>query len=459
MVQLKGHLALGHTRYSTIGASNLSNAQPFVIETMHGPLAVAHNGELTKQRQLRRSLMESGIGMFTTTDSEVITQMLSARAGQVLEETDEPDWEARIRYFMSHSEGAYSLAIMTKDAIFAVRDPHGLRPLCIGRLPCNGANSHADKSKGEEEEHGIYGSHTGLAGYVIASESCALTTIGAEFMRDIKPGEIVRIDKNGISSFMGVDLPPKSAFCVFEYVYFSRPDSLLDDVQLVHQVRQRLGRRLAIEQPCENADIVMGVPDSSTPAAIGYALQLGVPFSEGLTKNRYIGRTFIQPYQSLRTSTITLKFNALRQNLEGKNVVLVDDSIVRGSTLMHIVKLLRTTNPKSIHVRISCPPVRHPCFMGINMSTYEELIAHSKSVEEIRDHIGADTLGYLSLEGMMEVVEEGLTDAPAAEGDAKRGHCNACFSGNYPLDIEDLGRSVIVGEGGKTIDNKEKKCC
>lgn len=416
MKRLKGHSAIGHTRYSTFGSSQLTNAQPFIVETLHGPLAIAHNGQLTATHALRRRLMASGIGMFTSSDSEVIVQMLSAPLEG--EKEGEADWVGRIRHFMSYAAGAYALTIMTKDGVFGVRDPHGFRPLCLGKI--------------------VFEDVGKIPAFVLASESCALNTIGAEFVRDVFPGEIVCINRHGLHSSYGRLLAPpqKTSLCVFEYVYFSRPDSLLDNGSLlVHQVRQALGRQLAIEQPCVGADLVMGVPDSSTPAAIGYAFQSRIPYNEGLTKNRYIGRTFIHPDQSQREKAMSLKFNPLVANLRGKNIVIIDDSIVRGNTLMFLIRFLRSTNPKSIHVRISSPPVRHPCFMGINMSTYEELIGHKSTVEEICEYIGADSLGYLSLEGMMKVVEEGMSQE---QGKMPPGHCNACFSGAYPLEIEDL---------------------
>jgi len=413
MKLLKGSCSIGHNRYSTVGSSQLTNSQPFVIETLHGPLAIAHNGQLTSTLSLRRGLMENGVGMFTSSDTEVIVQLLARRPAG--EEVSKPDWEGRIRHLMECTSAAYSLVIMTKDALFGVRDPHGFRPLCIGEI----RPKEVDKKPV----------------YVLSSESCALHTVGAEFLRDIEPGEIIRIDKAGMHSSIGATLPPqkKTSLCVFEYVYFSRPDSLLDrGKQLVHRVRQNLGRRLAQEHPALGADLVIGVPDSSTPAAIGYASESGLPFTEGLTKNRYIGRTFIAPDQAQRQRTIWLKFNPLVQNLAGKSLVIVDDSIVRGNTLSHLISMIRESRPKAIHVRISSPPVQHPCFMGVDMSTYEELIGHHHSIEQIREHIGADSLGYLSIDGMMQVVREGMSEQ------SQDGHCNACFSGDYPLEIEDL---------------------
>ena len=402
---LVGQMAIGHTRYSTTGGSQLRNAQPYVIETMHGPLGVAHNGNLTGAKALRRRLLERGVGLSSSSDSEIIIQMLAAPPPDG--EPNGPDWVARIRAFMAEAYGAYSLVVLTREAVFAVRDPLGLRPLCLGELPAE----------------------AGGPGYVVASESCALGTIGARYLREVAPGEVVRIDRDGLRSFVGRGAAERPALCVFEYVYFSRPDSLLED-QSIHRVRQRLGEELAREAPAD-ADTVIGVPDSATPAAIGYARASGIPYTEGLTKNRYIGRTFIQPNDQLRRSGVALKFNPLVGNLAGKRVVLIDDSIVRGNTAGPLVRLLREGGAVEVHVRVSSPPVRHPCFMGVDMATHRELIAHRKTEEQIRGHIGADSLAYLSHEGMMRAVAR-ANGSPASS----RGHCCACFTGRYPLELE-----------------------
>ena len=386
LMPLVGHMAIGHVRYSTTGSSHIRNAQPYLIETLHGPLAVAHNGNLTNALALRHRLLARGVGLSSSSDSEVITQMLAAPPPGG--EPDGPDWEARIAEFMAIAEGAYSLVVLTRDAVFAVRDPWGLRPLCLGEL------------------------NDGSSGYVVASESCALATIGARYMREVAPGEIVRLDRSGLRSTLGRPPAPQTALCVFEYVYFARPDSLLEG-QTVHRVRQRLGEALAREAPAE-ADIVVGVPDSAIPAAIGYARVSGIPFSEGMTKNRYIGRTFIQPDERLRRAGVHLKYNPLSANLAGQRVVLIDDSIVRGTTAGPLIKLLREGGATEVHVRVSSPPVRHPCFMGLDMATHVELIAHRKSVLEICAHIGADSLAYLSHQGMMDAVVAGIKDGLAS---------------------------------------------
>lgn len=415
---LKGHMAIGQNRYSTTGATHIRNSQPYLIETFYGPLGVTHNGNLTNAFDLRQALLERGVGLITTTDSEIITQLLAAPPEVMMSldipngtngNNEHPDyisptkvndhWEARIRAFMQIAEGAYSLAILTRDAIYAVRDPLGLRPLCLGKFDDGG--------------------------YVIASESCALLTIGAEYIRPLNPGEMVRIDSNGLTSIQ-VGKSKRHALCIFEYVYFARPDSVLNG-QVVHDVRQRLGRQLARETQVE-ADIVVGVPDSAIPAAIGYSLESGIPYSEGLIKNRYIGRTFIQPDDQLRQVGVRLKYNPLTANLQGKRVILVDDSIVRGNTAGPMVQLLRDGGATEVHVRVSSPPVRNPCFMGVDMATYDELIAYHYDIETIQERIGADSLAYLSIDGLLDVID--TTNVPN-----ETTHCSACFSGCYPITI------------------------
>ncbi len=380
---LRGDLAIGHTRYSTTGSSKLRNTQPYILETLDGPLAIGHNGNLINAPQLRRELLERGVGLQTSTDSEVIIHLLAGAGG--------PDWLTRIRILMAKIEGAYSLVILTKDAIYGVRDPWGLRPLVLGKLE---------------------------DGYVIASESCAFATIGAKMVREIQPGEIVRLDANGYKITQGA--PAQNlAFCTFEQIYFARPDSVLNG-KLVHQTRQKLGGQLAMEAPVD-ADIVVPVPDSGTPHAIGYAQMSGIPYSEGLIKSRYIGRTFIQPTDELRKVGVAMKFNPLPDNLAGRRVVLVDDSIVRGNTSGPLVQMLRDAGAREVHVRVACPPIKFPCFMGVDMASQSELIAANLTIDEICAHIGADSLAYLSLPGLMKALK--------AEG----GYCNACFTGDYPF--------------------------
>lgn len=388
MRPLHGHVAIGHTRYSTTGSSKLLNAQPFVVESALGPLAVGHNGNLTNAPQLRHELLQRGVGLTSTSDSEVVIQMLAGGEGRT--------WEEKMRVFMVRAQGAYCLTVLTKDALFAVRDPWGLHPMCLGKI----------------------GEH----GWVVASETCALATIGADYVRDVEPGEILAITDDGPHT-VAVMAAPKRAMCLFEYIYFARPDSLLDE-QSLHASRVAQGRELAKEAPAD-ADIVIPVPDSAVPAAIGFAQQSGIAYSEGLIKNRYIGRTFIQPDDRLRKIGVQLKFNPLADNLEGKSVVLVDDSIVRGNTSGPIVKLLRDAGAREVHLRVSSPPIRHPCFLGVDMATYPELIAHRMSVPEIQDYLGVDSLAYLSLDGLVR-----------ATGKPNGGFCKGCFTGNYPVEIE-----------------------
>ncbi len=391
---LPGDLAIGHTRYSTTGSSQLRNAQPLLIETLLGPLGIAHNGNLTNVPMLRRELLQQGVGLSTSSDTEVIVQLLAGGRG---------DWFARIRALMAQAEGAYALTILTRDAVFGIRDPWGFRPLCIGEI------------QGKDDE---------VNRYVLASESCALGTIGATFVDEVKPGEIVRIDKDGLHREQGA--PERQiSLCTFEHIYFARPDSSFGG-KVIHQVRQQLGRQLAKESPVD-ADVVISVPDSGTPAAIGFAQEMGLPFTEGLTKNRYIARTFIQPSDELRKNSVQLKFNPLPDNLTDKRVVVVDDSIVRGNTVGPLVQMIRDGGAKEVHVRISSPPIKHPCFMGVDMAAQEELIAFSHTAEEIAKKVGADSLAYISLEGMMQAVNNSKSE---------NGFCNACFTGTYPINLD-----------------------
>ncbi len=428
---LTGTHAIGHNRYSTTGSSHVRNAGPYLIETINGPLGVAHNGNLTNALELRRLLLQRGVGLSSTSDSEVLTQALAAppaiweeaarSAREAGEVTSDDEWMARLQAMMRVLEGAFSLAMITNTGIYAARDPLGLRPLCLGQLD---------------------------GGFVIASESCALQTVGARFMREIEPGEVLRLDRSGVTSTIS-RASTKRALCVFEHVYFARPDTILDG-QVIHESRQRAGRQLAREAPAQ-ADIVVAVPDSSTPAAIGYSLESGIPYSEGLIKNRYIGRTFIQPDTELRKLGVHLKYNTLSSNLRGKRVVVVDDSIVRGNTAGPLTKLLRDGGASEVHMRVSSPPVRHPCFMGVDMATRKELIAHNLDVEQIRKHIGADSLAFLSLEGLLKAthgVEGAATEGSAPLASGQSSFCAACFSGRYPISIPPW---LFDDDRGKTI--------
>ena len=396
---LAGEMAIGHTRYSTTGSSELCNAQPLLVEGQSGTLALANNGNIINAFQLREQLeQEWGSSFVSTTDTEIIARMLVELPG--------PTWEERVFQCMRRLEGAYSVVGLTPDALIAARDPLGIRPLCLGR-------------RGD--------------GWVIASESCALDNLGAEFIREIEPGEVVVIDSEGLRSSIwpGVAESKPRALCVFELIYFSRPDSILDG-QLVHAKRQQMGAELAREHPVD-ADLVIGIPDSSTAAAVGYALESGIPFNEGLIKNRYVGRTFIEPEQRLRELGVRQKFNSLGAVIKGKRIVVVDDSIVRGTTTPHVVSLLRRGGAAEVHMRVCAPPIRHPCFMGVDMASRRELLAANNSVPEIREIIGADTLGYLSVKGLMKVV-----------GGTQGGFCDACFTGNYPVPVQlELDKLVL----------------
>ncbi len=385
---LLGDYAIGHTRYSTTGSSSARNAQPFLIETQHGPLAVAHNGNLINMPELRQDLLQRGVGLSSTSDSEIITMMLAGAEGDT--------WEERIKQVMPRWKGAYSLVLLSQDGVFAVRDPWGFRPLSIGMLP--------------------------QGGHAVASETCALQTLGCIAIREVQPGEIVTLTQAALRVSQGMHPAANLSLCIFEHIYFSRPDSIWDGLN-VHQVRSRLGEQLA-HQVSISADVVIPVPDSSVPAAIGFARASGLPYNDGFVKNRYIGRTFIQPTDSLRKQGVALKFNVIAENIRDKRVIMIDDSIVRGNTSGPLVRRLREAGAREVHLLITCPPIRHPCFMGVDMGTYQELIANRMTVDEIRLHIGCDSLHYLSQDGMMRAIGK------------SQGYCQACFTGRYPLEVD-----------------------
>jgi amidophosphoribosyltransferase len=382
---LPGHMAIGHTRYSTTGSSLAMNAQPIIIDGPLGQLALGHNGNIVNAAVLRSDLLEQGIVFSTSTDTEVIAQALVNAPGAT--------WQERWTHLMRRLVGAYSLVVLTPNELMAARDPMGNRPLCLGRLD---------------------------GGWVVASETCALDHLGAEFIREVAPGEVVRISAQGLETFSAAQR--KDAFCIFEYIYFARPDSRIHE-KLVYPVRMALGAQLAKEHPADG-DVVIGVPDSATAAAVGYSQESGIPFVEGLVKNRYVGRTFIQPDQRIREMGAQLKYNPLPELLEGRRVVLVDDTIVRATTTPPVVAMLRKAGAREVHMRITSPPIISPCFFGIDMGTRWELIAGRMSQEEIKRHIGADSLGYLSVEGLIEAV-----------GLPKEKFCLACFTGNYPVPV------------------------
>lgn len=404
--ELSGRLAVGHTRYSTTGSSRVANAQPAVIPTRIGSLALAHNGNLVNTIELRQQLEKRGCDFVTTTDSEMI-------AVAIAQEVDSgKDWlEAAITAF-GYCKGAYSLVIGTPEGLMGARDPNGIRPLVIGVLD------------GETKR------------YVLASETCGLDIIGAEYLRDVRPGEIVQITESGMISKQWATSEARK-LCVFEMIYFARPDSMVNEESL-YTYRLRLGQQLAKENPVE-ADLVIGVPDSGVPAAIGFSQATGIAFGEGLIKNRYVGRTFIQPTQHMRELGIKMKLNPLRDVLMGKRLVIVDDSIVRGTTSRKIVQALRDAGAKEVHMRISSPPVTHPCFYGIDTDSQDQLIAATKSTAEIEAQISVDSLAYLSWEGMLEATRQDPNS-----------FCSACFTGDYPVAIPDsIKSSKLVLESSR----------
>jgi amidophosphoribosyltransferase len=383
---LRGHISIGHNRYSTTGSSKPTNAQPIIAESAGVTLALAHNGNIINAKALRVELEERGYHLRTTSDSEVIAYQILASPGE--------NWREKIEYALRRIKGAYSMVILTENELIAVRDSFGVRPLCLGTI--NG-------------------------GWCIASESCALDHIGAQLVREIDPGEILIIDSHGVQSFKKEG--DRKALCIFEYIYFARPDSIIQG-KLLYPAREAMGRILAEEYPVE-ADYVMGVPDSATAAGIGYSRASGIPYCECLLKNRYVGRTFIEPEQRIRELGVQLKFNPLSRIIAGKRLVVVDDSIVRGTTTPRVVSLLRKAGAAEVHLRICAPPIRYPCFFGVDMATKWELIAAKKTVPEIREHLGADSLGYLSLDGLIRAV-----DLP------KDIFCLACFTGEYPIPVQ-----------------------
>jgi amidophosphoribosyltransferase len=404
---LPGNLAVGHTRYSTTGSSRVVNAQPVVVETRLGSLALAHNGNLVNTKELREELLSRKCEFVSTTDSEAIAVAIAS------EVDNGKDWLSAAISAFGMCQGAFSLTIATPQGVMGVRDPHGVRPLVIGILP------------------------TTPVRYVLASETCGLDIIGAEFLRDVEPGELVWITEQGMASFHWSQ-QQKRKLCIFEMIYFARPDSQMEGESL-YSYRLRIGRLLAAESPTD-ADIVIGVPDSGIPAAIGFSQASGIPYAEGLIKNRYVGRTFIQPTQTMRESGIRMKLNPLRDVLDGKRVIIIDDSIVRGTTSRKIVKALRDAGATAVHMRISSPPVTHPCFYGIDTDNQDQLIAATKSVAEIGAQIGVDSLAFLSWDGMLKATNEDPMS-----------FCSACFTGDYPIDVpEVVKRSKLLLEKAGT---------
>lgn len=391
--RLSGGIAIGHTRYSTTGSSVLRNVQPMECDCKNGCFALAHNGDLINASEIRSEMEAEGVVFETTNDSEVIARLIAISSASSIEEA--------ITEAMRRIKGAYSVVILTRQKLIAIRDPYGIRPLCVGQL--NGNQ------------------------YVIASETCALNVIGARYIRAVEPGEMIVIDEHGMKEIRAVPLV-RHALCVFEFIYFARPDSLMYG-RTLHEARRRMGHELAREHPAPGAHIVFPIPDTGTPAAIGFAEASRTPYAEGVIKNRYIHRTFIQPDQRMRDLGVRMKLTTLKESLAGRRVVMVEDSIVRGTTTGQTVKMIREAGAVEVHVRIASPPYKFPCFYGIDTASQNELIAAKLSVDEIRDYIGADSLGYLSLQGLTRAI-----------GVKKENFCRACLDGRYPIEVSDAAR-------------------
>ena len=415
LAQLPGSLAIGHTRYSTAGDKALLNAQPIMIDCNKGKVALGHNGNLTNAAEWRRKLEHRGSIFQTNSDTEVIVHLIARSQARNL--------SGALGDALNQVEGAYSLLVLTADELYAVRDPRGFRPLCLGKLTTPG----------------------GFVAWLVASETCAFDLINAQYVREIAPGEMVRISKSGIESIHFAPEKPLQQ-CIFEHVYFSRPDSIIFG-RSVNESREMLGRLLAREHPVE-ADIVVPVPDSGVPAAVGYALESKIPFRMGLIRNHYIGRTFIEPSQAIRNFGVKLKLNPIRGLLEGQRVVLVDDSIVRGTTSRKIVRMVRDVGAKEVHVRISCPPTISPCYYGVDTPTREELIASSNTPEEICKFLGADSLGYVSMPALRQAV-----------ADTEGKFCTSCYTGLYPTDLVQLEvrESASNGKSAEPIPSGENE--
>jgi amidophosphoribosyltransferase len=385
---LKGSMAIGHTRYSTTGSSDVKNAQPFLIDTCHGPIALAHNGNLVNAPELRGYLLRKGVGLSSASDTEIMIMTLAGADGS--------DWAERIGNAMKSWVGAFSFVLLSREGVFAARDPWGMRPLSFGTLPDGGM--------------------------VAASETCALSTLGCVDQREVPAGSVVRLGFDGSVDIREIASAEPKAPCIFEYVYFSRPDSMWNGTG-IHEARRRFGEALARTQPVP-ADLVVPVPDSSISAAIGYARAAGIPYGEAFVKNRYIGRTFIEPTQTLREKGVALKFNVLPDAVAGKRIIVIDDSIVRGTTIKPLVAMLKGAGAKEVHIRVASPPVLHPCYMGVDMGSEEELVAIRKNEKEFAEDCGADSLAYLRLSEVEKAVGSAMS------------FCTACFSGSYPFPVD-----------------------
>jgi amidophosphoribosyltransferase len=390
LADLAGHIAIAHNRYSTTGSCTLCNAQPIVCESPYGTIAIAHNGNLINTTELRAELEADGEKFESTSDTEVMARLIAR--------SKEPTVEKAVEAMMHKASGSYSLLILTPDKLIGVRDEYGIRPLCLGRL---------------NKKH-----------YILSSETCSLNLVGGKFMREVEPGEMVVIDKSGVHEIQAIPAV-RHALCVFEFIYFARPDSMMYGKTL-HMARRRMGHELAKEWPCPNAHMVIPIPNTGIPAAIGFAEASRIPYGEGVIKNHYVHRTFIEPDQRMREQGVRMKLAPLKEALAGKRIVMVEDSIVRATTTRPTIKMLRDAGARQVHVRISSPPIKYPCFYGIDMAKQKELIASQKTVEEIKEHIGADSLGYLSIPGLVHAI-----------GLKRDKFCLACFDGKYPIEIPD----------------------
>ena len=392
IVKLQGFATIGHTRYSTTGDNVTSNIQPFYILTQHGPIALAHNGNLVNAKTLRKKLLVEGVGLSSTSDTEVMIMMLAAAKGKT--------WKERITSCMKEWKGSYSIVLLTQEGLYVARDPNGFRPLCYGKV-----------------QEGVW---------AIASETCAMLPLGCSEIKEVDAGQIIKFDNNGVEIFNVIEQTSPLSCCIFEYIYFARPDSIWNDIQ-IHNARVRFGYYLAKSLPVK-ADSVIAIPDSARSSAIGYSQASGIKYDEGFSKNRYIGRTFIQPTQKLREQGVAMKFNVLENTVKDKRLVVVDDSIVRGTTIRKLINMLRDAGAKEVHIRIASPPIRFPCYMGVDMGAKECLIANNRSIKEIQEYIGSDSLAFLTFDGMLQAMKD--------EG-AKCGFCCACFDGKYPCDISE----------------------
>ena len=445
LAALPGQLAIGHVRYGTAGAKSWEAAQPHLSTINDVIIALAHNGTLVNTDELRRQLIDLGVRFLSNSDSEVAAKLI----GYFTQKTRH--LREGIRKTMELVRGGYAMALINEQALYAFRDPYGIRPLVLGKLPAAGESPRAaadvapdaptaPNSAVAQAEATSDAAVAQAEGWVVASETCALDIVGATYVRDIRPGEILRISAEGLVSEQGVPPVPESAECIFEQVYFARPDSIMAG-KSVYACRYDMGRRLAQEAPVE-ADMVIGVPDSGLPPAEGFARESGIPFGEGLIKNRYVARTFIQPTQELRAMGVRMKLNPLRDNIAGKRLVVIDDSIVRGTTMMQLVRMLRQAGAAEVHVRINSPEVVWPCFYGIDTDVQAQLISANKTVDEIRAFIGADSLAFLSVEGLLACMPAIGEELP---GGTSRGYCTACFTGVYPVAVpESFGRDKFM---------------